>query len=209
MFYMIEQGARIHTPVDKLLTANRQVNAVAASTPSHAVAADNAGGANLSTAKVNRKQPGQQETGAYQQQSAGDTVPVVFAHQIMSSPPITALTTASIEDIWQVFSQRGIHHLPLLDPQQRLQGIVSDRDLLRFAANEQRNIGQLTVSGVMTSPVISAAAEVEIRLLAEVMCSRAIGAIPITDDQSMVVGIVSRSDILRTLVNRAPLELWA
>jgi CBS domain-containing protein len=45
--------------------------------------------------------------------------------------------------------------------------------------------------------------------LAEIMCSRAIGSIPIVGDGAEVEGIVSRTDILRGLVHGAPMELWA
>jgi acetoin utilization protein AcuB len=35
-----------------------------------------------------------------------------------------------------------------------------------------------------------------------------IGAIPILNEQQKIEGIVTRGDLLRTLMNQAPLELW-
>ena len=40
------------------------------------------------------------------------------------------------------------------------------------------------------------------------MFKERIGAMPIVDDQGTLVGILTRSDILRVLVNKAPLQLW-
>ena len=49
--------------------------------------------------------------------------------------------------------------------------------------------------------------ETEIRLIADVLIKERIGAMPIVDEKEKLVGIVTRSDILRTVV-KAPLELW-
>lgn len=60
----------------------------------------------------------------------------------------------------------------------------------------------------MTPKVITAGEQAEIRTIAEVMCIQATGAISIANEQVEVVGMVARSDILRTLVHQAPLDLW-
>ena len=41
------------------------------------------------------------------------------------------------------------------------------------------------------------------------MFAHHIGSMPVIGEGERPVGIITRSDILRTLVNRAPLELWA
>ena len=168
------------------------------------------------TAKIKAVEPGGGEplqrstvTTAYQEESSAQPRNLlIYAHQIMSSPVITASIHESLNTIWSLFAKHKFHHLPLLDDQQKIQGIVSDRDILRFAANNHHQVGRQPIVELMNRQVISAAADTEVRVLAEVMCQRGIGAIPIVDDVVAVLGIVSRSDILRALVNRAPLELW-
>lgn len=208
MFYIIEQGARIKTPTAQLLK-ERGVPQVSASTGVKAVSEDNRDPLKTVTAKTTRENPYQQQT----LEPEHELSPVIYAHQIMTSPVVAASINQTIESVWTLFSKHHFHHLPLIDDKQQLLGIVSDRDLLRFAANQQRNVGSHRIEEVMTRKVISAASTTEVRLIAEVMCRHAIGAVPITgdgdSDDSHVLGVVSRSDILRTLVNRAPLELWA
>ncbi|HEB26349.1 MAG TPA: CBS domain-containing protein [Porticoccus sp.] len=202
MFYIIEQGSRIKTPVDRLFVP-RGVPEVAASPAVSAV----------SSGSVDQSESKSQSIKNNVYTDASDDEPersrVIYSHQIMSSPVVTASVDQTLEEIWVLFSKSRFHHLPILNNQQQLQGIVSDRDILRFAANKQRDVGGYRIEQLMTKRVISAAEETEVRLIAEVMCRQAIGAVPITDDSAALVGIVSRSDILRTLVNRAPLELWA
>ncbi len=208
MFYIIEQGARIRTPTAQLLKA-RGVPQVSASAATAAVSEESRDPLKTPVTKTTLDNPYQQQT----LEPERELSPVIYGHQIMTSPVVTAPITETIEAVWTLFSKHHFHHLPLVDDKQQLLGIVSDRDLLRFAANQQRNVGSHRIEEVMTRKVISAAVNAEVRLIAEVMCRHSIGAVPITGEgestDSTVLGIVSRSDILRTLVNRAPLELWA
>ncbi|MFA7552672.1 MAG: CBS domain-containing protein [Spongiibacteraceae bacterium] len=203
MFYIIEQGARIQTPIDSLL---KQKNIAAVS----ALSASRKVGPKVDDYNV--LYDSQQKAHQYEQGEAGSTherSKIIYAHQLMSSPVVTATMGQTLTEIWSLFAKQGFHHLPVLDDQQHIQGIVSDRDILRFAANSSRQVGDTPIERLMSRQVISAGDEAEVRAIAEVMCSREIGAVPIIDSSEQLVGIVSRSDILRTLVNRAPLELWA
>jgi CBS domain-containing protein len=202
MFYIIEQGARIKTPMDSLF-APSGVPEVAATPAISAVnsSSKNQYARNTSAVKNNVYQEADDDT--------SERSRVIYSHQIMTSPVVTALLDQTVEEVWTLFSAHRFHHLPILNHQKQLEGIVSDRDILRFAANNQRDVSDCSIEQVMTHRVISAAEETEVRLIAELMCQRGIGAVPITDSNTTLVGIVSRSDILRTLVHRAPLELWA
>ncbi len=201
MFYIIEQGARIQTPVNSLLQS-KGVNKISASNPVRPV----------SSSDEDKKRVIKSAVDAFPYRGAEPAQQrslVIYAHQIMTSPVVTASVQQTLSNIWLLFSKHGFHHLPLVDDHQKLQGIVSDRDLLRFSANNYHEVGDYPVEQLMTTKVISAAEQTEIRTIAEVMCKQAIGAIPIVNDRVEVVGIVSRTDILRTLVHRAPLDLWA
>ena len=69
-------------------------------------------------------------------------------------------------------------------------------------------VGALQVADVMSSPVFSAHPQTPIRDIARVLFAERIGAIAICDDEWKLVGILTRSDILRTLLNNAPVDLW-
>ena len=60
----------------------------------------------------------------------------------------------------------------------------------------------------MAKRVLAAHPEAEIRLVAGVITGHRIGALPVINDADQLVGIVTRSDILRTLLHRPPLETW-
>ena len=67
---------------------------------------------------------------------------------------------------------------------------------------------QSTVASIMKTNVLTARPATEIRSVANVMFKQRIGAMPIVDEGGKLVGILTRSDILKAVINRAPLELW-
>lgn len=196
MFYIVNQGEGIKTPIESLVR-RRIVDAVSAIVPV------------LPIEEKKLTQTEKQLRSYKKQQGSSERKAAVYAGQIMTVGVKAGRTDQLLAEIWEMFSFHRIHHIPLLDSEHKLQGIVSDRDLLRFvASNNYRDMDRFPISELMTSAVIAALAKTEIRTLAEVMCRQSIGAIPIVNEEMEVVGLVSRTDILRTIVHQAPLELW-
>lgn len=205
-FYITDHGMRSSTPLAALVR-DRQVDAVTA------VAASASATARRDTSAVRGE--GSQQAGHYmemEQRNSTRRQPAKYAQQLMSHPVQVMTIEQRAGDAWQLMQEQRIHHLPLVDGEQRLAGIVSDRDLLRAgiaAAQTAAEVALRPLSGLMTRRVISAGPEVELRALAEVMVGQKIGAVPIVDSGHRVVGLVSRVDILTAIMTGAPLELWA
>ena len=126
----------------------------------------------------------------------------IQAKQIMTSPVHTINEAELGIDVQHLFRERRFRHIPVVSKQQVLVGIVSDRDIFKLEDPAQE------VGEFMSKNVISARPEAEIREIALVLYRERIGAMPITNDKGHVVGIITRSDILKAVVNKAPLELW-
>lgn len=127
---------------------------------------------------------------------------VQFAEQIMSSPVVSLHVEKTISDAWQTMRQQGFRHLPLIDHKLCLQGMVSDRDLMRAGIDDR------PLSDIMQNKVLSAARTTLIRDIAEVMTDYRIGALPLLDSDNRVEGIVTRHDILKAVMHQIPIELW-
>ncbi len=67
---------------------------------------------------------------------------------------------------------------------------------------------KIHVSEIMIEKVLAGQLSTGIREIAEAMCIRHIGAIPLVNDKREVVGIVTRSDVLKTLMHEVPVEVW-
>jgi H+/Cl- antiporter ClcA/CBS domain-containing protein len=92
---------------------------------------------------------------------------------------------------------------PVTDDAGRLIGIVTRSDLPQFTLRE--DLGWLVVADVMsTRPVVVAWAEESVRRAAERMIVASVGRLPVVaaNDASRIVGILSRSDVLKALARR-------
>lgn len=140
----------------------------------------------------------------------------VYAHQIMTTPVVTISPNAVITDAWTLFRERRFRHIPVVTQQKKIYGIISDRDLLRYAATsgnvppyKDTDIeASMTIESLLKSRVITATQDTEIRQIARMLFEQRVGVMPIVLENGTVEGVITRSDILRTIVNNAPLELW-
>jgi acetoin utilization protein AcuB len=137
--------------------------------------------------------------------------PLYHAAQVMTAPVITLASSDAVARAWHILRERRIHQTPVVDTENRLVGIVSERDLLttididgdRVIATLHRKVGD-----VMTTPVVAATPVTDIRRIAAVMLEQGVDGVPIANEAGYLVGFVSRSDILRAVVTDPPLSLW-
>lgn len=151
---------------------------------------------------------------AYRQmlRAATERAPILHAYQLMSRDVLTLRPDTRVEDAWRQLSARGLGQAPVLDKALRLVGLVSVQDLLMVInvdGDMVRDMLSRSVADVMTSPVVSADPITDIRRVARVLLDYRLSGLPVVNEQDELVGILSRSDILRALVNDPPLSLWA
>ncbi len=100
---------------------------------------------------------------------------------------------------------RKIRHLPVVDRDGRLVGIVTDRDLRQMIfdpAIRQRvssladRLKSVTVAEVMTTGVLTVRPGMDIRDAASLMHEQKIGALPVVDGDRLV-GVLTESDVLK------------
>ena len=137
---------------------------------------------------------------------------VRFVREIMTSPVETVAPNVHMAEISQLFLAKRFRHLPVVSPTHSLVGIISDRDVLRFnakAVTDRRDPSVVPVSSIMTTQIVTASPEALVRDVACVFFEERIGSMPVLSDDAVLVGIVTRSDILRALLRHGPMHLWA
>ncbi len=153
---------------------------------------------------------------AYQQvEDLHDKKPVVAARQIMSSPVVALTQDATVDEAVTLFRERRLRHVPVTADDGALVGMLSDRDLLhalsgldeRYERQRAMVDGKDPVATLMKSPVLTAAEDTDVRLIARLFVEYHIGAVPVLAGHD-VVGIISRSDVLRAVMQHYGLELW-
>lgn len=122
------------------------------------------------------------------------TVAQVMTQRVIALGPGDGLLHAR-----ETMDEAGVRHMPVVDAQGRLVGIVSDRDvhraidLMRTAEGRrgQGSIGDVMHRDVRTVRPGDSAAEA-----AALMIERKIGALPVVDEDERLVGIVTETDFL-------------
>ena len=136
---------------------------------------------------------------------------VVAAIDIMSSPVFSLREDMPLEEAEKVFKSKKFRHIPIVSAAGQLVGIVSDRDFIGrvlVGPSPQKNANASLIRERMVTNILTARPQTEIRAIAEVMIAHHIGCLPIVEESGALVGILTRSDILRAIVNHAPIELW-
>ncbi len=132
------------------------------------------------------------------------------ARDIMTRPVITLSAEMAVRQAAAVLTEQQITAAPVLNEDGELVGMVSEGDLIadRFAHDPRSHARRdhldtgpapQTVAEVMTSTVLAMSASADAADLAEAMLDYDVRSVPIVEG-SEVVGIVSRRDLLRTLV---------
>ena len=140
-----------------------------------------------------------------------DRGPLYHANQIMQPEVITVNADDEVEKALQVLVSNQIHQAPVLDEKAHLTGIVSDRDLLRALYTGNSQIDETLhqrVADVMTTPVVAATAQTDIRRIARAMLDHGVEGVPIVNESGHLVGFISRTDILGAVVTDPPLSTW-
>jgi acetoin utilization protein AcuB len=122
----------------------------------------------------------------------------------MTHPAVTVQSSALVRGATEMMRTRRIRHLPVVDRDGRLVGIVTDRDLRQviFDPAIADRLGQgvqalnaLAVRDIMTWGVVTVRPETEIREAARLMHEQKVGALPVVQGDR-VVGILTESDVL-------------
>jgi acetoin utilization protein AcuB len=124
---------------------------------------------------------------------------------IMTKRVVTVGFDDTLETVQQIFQQAGFHHLLVVEDGQ-LQGVVSDRDLLRALSpfidsvvETQRDVGTLSkrVHQIMSRKPVTLRADADVNEAIRLFLAHPISCIPIVDNAFSAVGIVSWRDILK------------
>ena len=129
--------------------------------------------------------------------------------EIMTHDVACADMDNTIGEAMDICNENQIRHLPVLDEQKRLVGLVTDRDLRFFISprlgtlsenSADRESLQRRIHLVMIRKVHATYANASIASAARMMLDNRIGCLPVVDEEEHVVGIITTSDFLRDIV---------
>jgi acetoin utilization protein AcuB len=126
----------------------------------------------------------------------------------MTRNPITIRPDTPVTEAQAMMKREKIHHLPVMDKDEKLVGIVSEKDLLYASPSPASTLSvyemssllaKLKVEKVMSKNILTASEDVPLEEAARMMADRGIGGLPIMRGGSLV-GIITESDLFRVFI---------
>lgn len=131
------------------------------------------------------------------------------ARSVMTADPETVIEECSLYEAAALMAELGVRHLPVVNENGVLAGMLSDRDLRTAigdpveALRGRRDESEACVRDVMAPDPLRVALETPVTEIAEMLMDERIGAVPVVDEGDRPIGIVSYVDLIRFLTRKA------
>ncbi|MGW3989196.1 CBS domain-containing protein [Streptomyces sp. NPDC004830] len=140
---------------------------------------------------------------------------VYTVSDVMTRTVVALAAGAAFKEIVRTMEGRRISALPVVDTGNRVIGVVSEADLLRKEefrdsapdrgprARPPAGLDKaraVTAADLMTAPAVTVHPDATLGTAARVMARRKVKRLPVVDDDGVLRGIVSRSDLLRVFL---------
>ena len=126
-------------------------------------------------------------------------------NRLMSTPVLSIGPDDQMSKLLDLFLTHPIHHVPVIDGDARVVGIVSSADIMKlkfFLPNGARSsiADHWQVRRLMAQPVITVTEHEPIDRCIDLMAANGVHALPVVDSSARLVGILTTTDVMRLCV---------
>jgi CBS domain-containing membrane protein len=141
----------------------------------------------------------------------------VRVKEVMTTQVISARSDYSLQHVAELMATNHISGLPVLDDDHKPSGVISERDFLEVmvgtkSASLMEIIAQCLkgkaclvapvrtklAKDIMTAPAVIVGTDDEVGAVSRLFASKGINRAPVVDVEGIMVGIVSRADLMRS-----------
>ncbi len=128
-----------------------------------------------------------------------------YVRDLMTSEVVTLHAEENISSFRDVLYDHGFRHVPVVDDEGNLVGLVTERDLLRNVLTDQADVPISVREEIMYSTPIGDIMVHDVETIepadrlthaAQIMLENKFGCLPVTDG-ALLVGILTESDFIR------------
>ncbi len=132
------------------------------------------------------------------------------AQQVMSSPVVTLNQQQTLKDALSLVAQHDFRHIPIVTDEEKIVGIVSERDILRWMdrhpAQSWGDFYHTPIISVMISNVLTVTEDTDVREVAHLMAHKSVGSLPVIhrgayQTGAKLQGIITKSDLYTLIIH--------
>jgi len=135
----------------------------------------------------------------------------MFVSRSMTSKVITVDQEDNIFDAQKLMAENQIRHLPVVDKNDRIIGIVTDRDIRSawphsffkesHSEKDKEKFSKIKIKDIMTINPITLSPTSTLQDALLLLQEHKVGALPVVDEDGKLKGILSVRDLLRAFIN--------
>jgi CBS domain-containing protein len=115
---------------------------------------------------------------------------------VMTRKVITLRPDQTFADTVNLMAKHSLRHFLVVESTARLVGVISDRDILRAVART-RDWNTSYVRQFMSRDVVAVKPDTKLSFATGMMLSKRINCLPVVDDNGVVCGIITSTDLLK------------
>ncbi|AXH13755.1 HPP family protein [Malaciobacter mytili] len=155
----------------------------------------------------------EQAVNAYKQMANLDISEAVYhVEDIMTRDIFYLDHEASIKDAYDMLKEKKVSQIPIVSFGKKIIGLISKKIILNLLIDDldnsrailNRKLKDLSLSEVITADPIA-----DIRRVCQVMIDLKLDAMPVVNQEDIVVGMVSKTDIIKAVSHLPKLQLWS
>jgi CBS domain-containing protein len=120
----------------------------------------------------------------------------MLVKDLMSKLVATCRPETNLGAATEILWNRNCGFLPVVDAEEKVIGVITDRDLCIALGTRNRLPGETTVGEVANMNVISCKAEDDIRQVLPLMAEARVRRLPVLNFEGKLVGILSMDDVV-------------
>jgi len=156
----------------------------------------------------------QEAKNKYKQMANLDTRTEIFhVEQVMSNKTMIVNDSQTIQECYDIMQESKVQQLLVRsDNKNHLKGMITQLEILNFMMSDlnsatiltQKHIYDISTKNIITTDPIS-----DIRRVSKVMIDFNLNAIPVVNEEEIILGVVSRHDIVKAVSSIPHLQIWA
>lgn len=130
--------------------------------------------------------------------------------QLISGKKVETISpNANMQDLVNFLETHGVGALVVSSDGKTIEGIVSERDVVRAMPGKLDLLINMRVRDIMTVDVITCRSDAKVSDLMNIMTERRIRHIPVVDEEGKAISIVSMGDVVKAHINELDSERQA